>query len=519
MLRPLGQIWGRPDPTTAPRRPLQASEPSPAAQPASSADQRVASRTVSGEAPAAKREFRGAWIATVQNIDWPSSPGLSVAAQQAELVAMLDKAQTLGLNAVVLQVRPNCDAFYKSPFEPSAPELTGTMGQDPGYDPLAFAVEEAHKRGLELHAWFNPFRAGNVNDPVSADHVTRKHPEWVQHYGPHLWLDPANPQVQAYAQQVILDVVKRYDIDAVHMDDYFYPYKFSQNGQVVDFPDQKEFQAYQSAGGKLELADWRRDNINRFVTGLDFLVHQEKPKLQLGISPFGIWKPGNPPGIKGMSAFDELYADSAKWLQQGWVDYLAPQLYWPIEKPAQSFGALLKWWSEQNPLNRHLYAGLATSSVSSGWKADEITRQIDLARQTAGAEGHIHFSMKPLNTNANGIDQALATPYHEPALAPASPWLGSTPPDAPSATLATNAATGGRTVSWKPADGADVFRWVVYARTNGQWLPTLYPAGKRALILGAQAPDALEIAAVDRTGNESQRARLDIPPRAAKSLS
>lgn len=515
MLGPIGQLLNRQTPQPAAKR--GAAGPKPGDKPTTAPDTLVTSHVTTGEAPPVAREFRGAWIATVQNIDWPSRPGLAADQQKAELVAMLDKAKSLGLNAVVLQVRPNADSFYASPYEPYGPELTGKMGGDPGYDPLAFAVDEAHKRGLELHAWFNPFRAGKVGDAVSPDHVTRAHPEWVKQYGPNLWLDPANPQVQGYVQQVLLDVVKRYDIDAVHMDDYFYPYRVTQNGKPLDFPDKAEYDAYKASGGTLSQADWRRENINEFVYGLDNLIHTAKPSLKFGISPFGIWQPGNPPGIKGMNAYEELYADSRQWLQKGWVDYLAPQLYWPLEKPAQSFSALINWWAQQNPLKRNVYAGMATSNIGNNatWTAGEITRQIDATRETPGANGDIHFSMTPLMTDAGGIDEALARSYAAPALPPASPWLDGQAPDAPTASFATNPTTGARAVTWQPANEQDVFQWVVYARKNGSWTNAIYPASKRALLLGTDAPDALEIAAVDRSGNESQRARLDLPATSA----
>ncbi|MDB5102119.1 MAG: hypothetical protein JWM80_6540 [Cyanobacteria bacterium RYN_339] len=494
MLRPLGSVWGQPTPS--PTRPKPTTPRAPRADAAPS--------------PAAPREFRAAWVATVQNIDWPSQPGMTADQQKAELVAIMDKAAATGLNALVLQVRPNCDALYASPYEPWSKVLTGQMGKDPGYDPLAFAVDEAHKRGLQLHAWFNPFRAGQPGDVPSAEHVSRKHPEWVKHYGGQLWLDPGNPQVQGYAQQVLMDVVRRYDIDAVHMDDYFYPYKISENGHEVDFPDATSYKAYKDGGGTLELADWRRDNVNRFVLGLSTLIHMEKPKVSFGISPFGIWKPGNPPGTTGLNQFEQLYADARLWLQKGWVDYFAPQLYWPIDKPAQSFPKLLEWWTQQNPLNRHVYAGMYTSAVMEGkWPVNEITRQIEATRKQPGAEGEIHFSMKPILTGAKGVDKALEASYAAPALVPASPWLDAEPPAAPEATLTTNPTTNRKTLTWKPQDEADVFRWAVYTQAqDGSWQTQIFPASKRTLLLGADAK-AIEIAAVDRTGNESTRVRVE----------
>jgi uncharacterized lipoprotein YddW (UPF0748 family) len=239
------------------------------------------------------------------------------------------------------------------------------------------------------------------------------------------------------------------------------------------------------------------------------LIHMEKPNVSYGIAPFGIWKPGNPPGTTGMNQYEELYADAKLWLEKGWVDYFAPQLYWPIDKPAQSFPKLLEWWTQQNPMNRHVYAGMYTSAVQDGkWAATEIARQIDAVRKQPGAEGEIQFSMKPVATGAKGVDKLIAERYATPALVPASPWLDANPPAKPEASLTTNPSTGAKTLTWKPADEADVFRWAVYTRKDGQWSTQIYPASKRTLLLGAAAPDAIEIAAVDRTGNESERVKL-----------
>jgi uncharacterized lipoprotein YddW (UPF0748 family) len=304
--------------------------------------------TVSREQPPAlPREFRGAWVASVGNIDWPSKAGLTTQQQQAELLALLDKAVALRLNAIVLQVRPGCDALYASKLEPWSEYLTGTMGRapEPSYDPLAFAVTEAHRRGLELHAWFNPFRARHAaaKSPAASNHISKTRPELVRKYGALLWLDPGEAAVHEHSLRVILDVTRRYDVDGVHLDDYFYPYpEKTAAKQVVPFPDDASWRKYQKSGGKLARDDWRRDNVNRFVQRLYASVKAEKPWVKVGISPFGIWKPGNPPGVRGMDATQEIFADALKWFHAGWVDYFAPQLYWSIDAPEQSFPALLK---------------------------------------------------------------------------------------------------------------------------------------------------------------------------------
>jgi len=267
--------------------------------------------------PAAAREFRGVWVATVGNLDWPSKPGLSTAKQKAELLAILDRASSLKLNAVILQVRPACDALYASEFEPWSEVLSGKMGQAPQplYDPLAFAVEETHNRGMELHAWFNPYRARQTTakTPASPNHISRTHPELVRTYGSHLWLDPGEQAVQDHSINVILDVVKRYDIDGVHLDDYFYPYpEKGASHNAIDFPDDPSWRRYQRGGGQLNRDDWRRENVNQFIGRLYTEIKNTKPWVKFGVSPFGIWRPNNPPGTKGMDAFQELHADSGE---------------------------------------------------------------------------------------------------------------------------------------------------------------------------------------------------------------
>ena len=268
--------------------------------------------------PAPHSEFRGVWIATVGNIDWPSKPGLSTDAQKKEMIGLLDRARQIGLNAVVLQVRPGADALYASSLEPWSEFITGTMGQAPKpfYDPLQFAVEEAHKRGLELHAWFNPYRARYANAKTAAapTHISVTRPDLAKPYGRYVWMDPGEPEVQDRTLAVIMDVVKRYDIDAVHMDDYFYPYiERDVADKPIAFPDDPSWNRYLAGGGQLLKADWRRENVNTLVRRINESVHAAKPWVKVGVSPFGIWIPGNPPQIQGGNMYDELYCDSKKW--------------------------------------------------------------------------------------------------------------------------------------------------------------------------------------------------------------
>lgn len=355
----------------------------------------------------AQPEFRGVWVTTVFNLDWPSKPGLPPEQQKAELRAILDRAQQLKLNAILLQVRSMSDACYASKREPWSEFLTGKQGRDPGYDPLAFAIAEAHARHLELHAWFNPFRAG-TKSPASyaANHITHTHPEWIRPYGTQSWVDPGEPEARRYILDVILDVVKRYDIDGVHIDDYFYPYPV----KGADFPDDATWQRYGAASG-LTRADWRRDNINRFVEALYHGVKAVKPSVRVGISPFGIWRPKVPATIEAqLDAYAQLYADARHWLSEGWCDYLAPQLYWGIEPAKQSFPVLLNWWREQSRAGKPIWPGIATERIGNSRPAEEIARQIELTRQgllPEAAPGNIQWSVKALMRDQGGIDTVL----------------------------------------------------------------------------------------------------------------
>jgi uncharacterized lipoprotein YddW (UPF0748 family) len=369
----------------------------------------------------AKPEFRGVWVATMANIDWPSKPGLPAETQKKEMIALFDRCEKLHLNAVIFQVRPMCDALYESKLEPWSSFLTGTQGRSPGYDPLTLAVKEAHKRGMELHAWFNPYRAWNpaAKGEPAATHLVKTRPDLARKYGKHYWLIPTHPDVLKHSLAVVLDVVKRYDVDGVHMDDYFYPYpELDAAKKEIPFPDDDSWADYQKAGGKLSRGDWRRDAVNRFVKTLYFEVHKAKPWVKVGISPFGIWRPGNPPGIQGFDQYAKLSADAKLWLNEGWVDYFTPQLYWAIGAEKQSYPKLLDWWAEQNTKGRHLWIGNSAGRHS----AEEITNQVKLTREKAG--GNVWFSEKSLRRSKAA---ALGKLYAEKAAVPATPWLGKRP--------------------------------------------------------------------------------------------
>lgn len=466
------------------------------------------------QVPPVAREFRALWVATVSNIDWPSKPGLSTWEQQAELIAIFDKAVKLHMNAVVLQVRPAADALYSSKLEPWSEYLTGQMGRppEPYYDPLAFAVEEAHKRGIELHAWFNPYRAHHpsAKSDISADHLSETRPSLVRTYGRYLWLDPGDSAVRRHSVRVLTDVAKRYDVDGIHIDDYFYPYKERDSaGATIDFPDTATWNRYVASGGKLARDDWRRSNVDTFVRELYKSIKTARPWVKFGISPFGMWRPGFPPQIKGFDAYTELYADSRKWLNEGWVDYYTPQLYWPIARVDASYPVLLEWWVSQNLKGRNIWPGNFTSRVGAtgadSWKAQEIVDQISATRLTRGATGNVHFSARVFMQNRDSlVDRLLAGPYAGPALIPASPWLDSVPPRAPVAALRRDSATRLTKVDFSPRGTQKVWLWVIRSRFGGDWSTLILPGSERTHIFSSDKPDAVVVSAVDRTGNESK---------------
>jgi len=455
------------------------------------------------EPPPLKREFRAVWVATVGNIDWPSKKGLTADEQKKELVAMFDRFKELNFNAVVLQVRPMCDAFYDSKLEPWSEFLTGEQGKSPGYDPLAFAVAEAHRRGLELHAWFNPYRAaGSMSKSApAANHLTKTRPDLAKEYGKHHWLNPTHPVVQKHSLAVMLDVVMRYDIDGVHMDDYFYPYaEKDAAGAEIPFPDDDTWNLYNQAGGKLSRDDWRREAVNKFVRTLYADVKAAKPWVKVGISPFGIWRPGHPEGIEGFDQYAKLYADARLWLRQGWVDYFTPQLYWPIKQEKQSYPKLLEWWSQQNVKQRHLWPGNAPYRVAAkGWPVQEVADQIELTRKL-GAGGNVHFSAKPILRDPEGLGAMFAKVYAEPALVPASPWLGRKKPDKPGVVPE---GDGVYTLLLTPGENARFL--AVRSRTGTTWTTKfLVTEGCRPLTLQlATKPDEVVVTAVSRNGIES----------------
>ena len=488
------------------------------------------------------------WIATVANIDWPSRTGLSTAEQQQEIRTIVATAKRLKLNALVLQVRPAADALYTSSTEPWSEYLSGIQGQapQPFYDPLTLWVSAAHANGLELHAWFNPYRARHsaAKSVPAANHLINTRPELVKTYGDQRWIDPGEAAAAKRLVDVVRDVVRRYDVDGVHIDDYFYPYPVKAAPDAspavsatpaisatadqpdVDFPDDASWQRYVAGGGRLRRADWRRDNVNRLVQTLNTAIHAEKPWVKFGISPFALPRPDRrPEGIAGFSQYDKLYADVELWWTEGWLDYLAPQLYWPIAQTAQSFPVLLDYWSRTNAKKRHLWPGLFTSKINEAdgsWKADEIRQQIALLRKDAGSGGHIHFSAVALMQNRQGIADVLRREmYATDALVPATPWLRATTAasvGAPVAALRCDAAVAGQVtrgcrIELSNTPKTDALLWAVWAQYGANWSFSA-ASGSSALlpeqIMGEPLRHAV-ISRIDRYGVEGERSTLTRP--------
>lgn len=458
--------------------------------------------------PEVPREFRAAWIATVANINWPSKRNLTTQQQKEEAIRLLDMLKNNNFNAVIFQVRPSADALYDSKFEPWSYFLNGEIGKKPYpyYDPLEFWVEEAHKRGLELHVWLNPYRAHHTNGgTVTSESMAKKASDYVVRLNNGMyWFDPADIRTQDHAARVVNDIVTRYDIDGVHFDDYFYPYASYNGGS--DFPDSKTWNAYKANGGQLSRGDWRRMHVNNFIERIYKEIKAEKPFVKFGLSPFGIWKPGYPAGITGSSQYDELYADAKLWLNKGWVDYFTPQLYWPIEPARQSFTSLLKWWESENTFGRHLWPGLNTVEVKAAHKPTEIVNQINATRTIVPkSPGAVHWSIAGLTKNAEMLSTIANGPYKEKSLVPKSPWLKANPLLAP--TLLITPEQGKIFVKWLHQQPEQVRQYVVYAKYGDVWeweiVENQISSKKFASSKNGKKLNTIAIKAVDRLGNES----------------
>ena len=472
--------------------------------------------------PLVEREFRGAWIATVANINWPSRPDLPVDSQKIEAIAQLDLLQRMNFNAAIFQVRPQADALYKSELEPWSYYLTGEQGKapEPYYDPLEFWIDEAHKRGIDLHVWLNPYRAHHIKGgPVSEYSVVKKYPDVIHELSSgYFWFEPTAKVTQDHSHAVIMDIVKRYDVDGIHMDDYFYPYPSYHD---AEFPDGKSYDAYRKDGGKLSLGDWRRDGVNKFVKRTYESIKQEKPWVQFGISPFGIYRPNDPPSIKGFDQYEKLYADVKLWMQEGWGDYFAPQLYWPINRVPQSFPVLLSWWNKVNTKHRHLWPGISVYKDSVDVAIDEAFNQIMITRGVVSdAPGTIHWSLKPYVDKPKLAEAMPKGPYTSKALIPASPWLDKTKPDAPKVTVTNEGMN--TFIQWTHPNVKELSRIVLFTQFSDKWNYEILPMTNEPITILTQreipqnVPDSLKtepqfetlqavkLKVVDRAGNMSK---------------
>ena len=478
--------------------PASVAEPEPAAEPAPEPAE-PARDLVDVAVP---REFRGMWVATVSNLDFPSRRGLSAEDAQTELAAIAEGARMHGLNALVFQVRPEGDAFYASDLEPWSRFLTGTQGVDPGFDPLQTLIDEAHARGIEVHAWFNPYRAAASGGAALAEnHVANRAEGAVCRWGSVLWLDPGAVDVRRHTLAVIDDVMTRYDIDGVHLDDYFYPYPDG----TRSFPDQASYAAYCDGGGTLDRSAWRRENVDTLVREIADRVTERRPDCRFGISPFGLYRPGQPEGTRGLDQYTALNADPMLWYSEGWIDYLAPQLYWSMKREGQRYDKLLSWWNERVEPERPLLVGLDVTKVGNEaeWTLDEIRTQVTLSRAADRTAGQIWFRATPILKDQAGVGALLTELYATPALPPPTPgWVetGALPPQ-----LVVEPAG----VTIVDPDPASVRAFVLYEVVDGGITP------KRILVPGTNhvllPSGTWAISAVRRGAVESRGVRFTVP--------
>ncbi|MEZ4688065.1 MAG: family 10 glycosylhydrolase [Bacteroidia bacterium] len=473
--------------------------------------------------PAApKREFRGVWITTFANLDWPSRKGLAPLIQQAEFEKLLDRLCAIGFNAVLVQIRPSGDAFYPSAYEPWSEFLSGKQGVDPGYDPLAFMIEAAHERNLEFHAWVNPFRGVSHTrfSSLSPGHFSNRYPHWFFTHGNSRYLNPGIPEVRDYLSCVILEIAERYEIDGVHFDDYFYPYPDEQ----IFIGDLDTYAHYGSSDS--DLASWRRANINTFIKQVSDSLHKHSPRVKFGISPPAVWrnKREDPEGSEtqaDLAAYDHLFADSRKWLRQGWIDYLSPQCYHHHRYNKARFPSLATWWSE-NAAGRHVYLGHAAYKVKEGkWAAwrrkKEIPDQVELGRKLDGINGSIFYRAKSFEGNPFQIEDQLKDQlFKVPALPPTMPWKDNTPPMAPVSPVLTSSD-----LFWEPgapaSDHEKAWKYVVYFFPDKTTVNLNDPASIHTITQKTSTPipsnqvGTWAITGLDRLGNESEALLVESP--------
>lgn len=468
-----------------------------------------------------KREFRGVWVSTVANIDWPSRPGLNTLDQQQEIIRILDNHKVTGINAIILQIRPASDAIYPSTLEPWSRYLSGIQGKAPVpfYDPLEFWINEAHKRGMELHAWFNPYRIKqNLKDSLSPDHIYFKNPYMGWEYGNRIYFEPGHPEVWQFLVNVVTDVVSRYDVDAIHFDDYFYPYKIKD----TEIPDAEAFETFGGDFFPDKREAWRRHNVDTIIQQLSIAIKETKPWVKFGISPFGVWRnrTEDPIGSEtkaGTTNYDALYADIIKWQQKGWIDYIIPQLYWRDDHPVADFSTLAYWWNDFS-YGRGMYIGLAPYRIDKKsehhmWRKHKFfLQQIDLLRELEDIEGIAFFSSKHFfRKDLQRMNKKLQKTYFQyPAIVPAMPWINNEAPPAPEQIQAHQ-----NTLTWNvPITKNEMNRprfYVVYHYPNPPERPLKYTrqvltiTGENHITFNHEIPAGMyRVSSLDRLNNESQ---------------
>ena len=478
-----------------------------------------------------RREFRAVWVATVDNIDWPLKGTTDPGEQREQFIRLADMHQRNGMNALIVQIRPAADAFYPSPYEPWSEWLTGKQGVPPRpyYDPLEFMIEETHKRGMEFHAWLNPYRAvfSLKKSVMAPTHVTRLHPEWFLDYGDKRYFDPGNKEAQEFVVSVVKDVVSRYAVDAIHFDDYFYPYTIAGK----QFPDGP---SYEKHGSGMTLEDWRRSNVDSIIVKLGSAIRSVKPTCRFGISPFGVWRnqdrdPMGSATQAGQTNYDDLYADILLWLRNGWIDYVAPQLYWEFGHPRAAFETLLDWWS-RHTYGKHCYIGLGIYRAGSNasWKeATLLPRQIRALREYKDVQGMVFFSSKSFDKNPFGWNDSLRNElFADPAIVPSMAWVNEAIPEKP----LVRQLTGSSSVRqlqvelMGQGDATLIKQFIVYEWStpealrdnNAQPRIRILPAkqGKASLTLGAEGDEnaIYAFSVIDQANNESEKVFLNREP-------
>lgn len=464
-------------------------------------------------------EFRAVWVATVDNIDWPSSKNLSVEEQKAEYIKLLDMHQQNGMNAVIVQIRPAGDAFYPSQYEPWSEFLTGKQGlaPTPFYDPLEFMIKETHNRGMEFHAWLNPYRAvfNMHKSSIAPTHPTKLHPEWFLVYGDKKYFNPALPEVREHTAKIVKDIVSHYDIDAIHMDDYFYPYRISGK----EFPDQQSYLLY---GNGMNKENWRRSNCDSIIKLLYETIRAANPRVKFGISPFGIWrnKSQDPMGSEtkgGQTNYDDLYADILLWLEKGWIDYVVPQLYWERGHKLADYNTLLEWWN-QHSYGKQLFIGhgFYRAGTNPAWRnPNEIPKQIEAVRNYKTTQGSVYFNSKVFEKNPLGwCDSLRNNYYYYPALVPPMQWIDDAIPDQP---IPTKLANGLIELAYKgkeriKAFGIFTLEEGAQVKFSNAQLVQIIVTEKTVNLNLAKVPDAegkrICVATVDRNNNVSQLVEL-----------